>query len=183
MCPYTTPFKEDDLGHIQIFQRIVYLIFQFYIDQYLSIMEYRSIVCPIDDSKLSEKAEETAAYLSKLSSARLILLHVVEKWYKSLYMATDSRDWNKLHNKWLDEGRDLLKREEEKLRKVGVINIETALRDGDAVYEIVALATERRSDLIVMATHHYTTVGKIFMGSITDRVTKIAPCPVLWIFE
>ncbi len=146
-------------------------------------MEYRSIICPIDGSKLSEKAEEAAAYLSKLSGARLILLHVVEKWYHSSYMATDSKQWDTLHNEWLNDGRKLLEREEDKLRKEGVINIETVLRDGDAAYEIVAVAKERRADIIVMVTHNYSAVGKLFMGSVIDSVTKKAPCPVLWIFE
>lgn len=141
-------------------------------------MEYRSIICPINDSTLSEKGEETAAYLSKNSGARLILMHVVEKWHHSSYMATDSKEWNALHNEWLDDGRKLLEREEAKLKRVGVINIETVLREGDSAYEIIAVAKERRTDLIVMATHHYSIVGRLFI----DRVTKKTPCPILWVY-
>ncbi len=146
-------------------------------------MDYRNIVCPIDGSDLLNKGEETAAYLSKCSGGRLLLLHVVENWYRSSAVATDSREWANLHNKWLNEGRELLKIEEEKLRKAGVINIETVLREGDAAYQIVALAKERRADIIVMTSQHYSTVTKIFMGSVIDEVTKKAPCPVLWILE
>lgn len=145
-------------------------------------MEYRLIVCPVDDSELSEKGEKAAAYLSRLSGARLILLHVVEKWYHSAHLVTDSKEWQTLHDEWLDTGRDLLEKEEVKLRKEGVINIETVLREGDAAYEIVAVARERKADLIVMATQHYSVMGRLFMGSVIDRVTKKAPCPVLWIF-
>jgi len=146
-------------------------------------MEYRCIICPVDDSPLSEKGEDAAAYLSKLSGGRLILLHVVEKWYHSQAFTTDSKEWNRIHNDWLEIGRQILKREEEKLRKEGVINIETVVRDGDAGYEIVALAKERKADIIVMATHHYSVMGKLFSGSLIDRVTKKATCPVLWIFD
>lgn len=140
-------------------------------------------MCPADGSELSEKGEEIAAYISKCSGARVILLHVVEKWYQSSHLATDSRAWDDIHNEWLENGRKLLEREEAKLRKEGVINIETVLRDGDAAYEIVAVAKERRADLIVMATHRYSPMGKLFIGSVTDRVTKRAPCPVLWVFR
>lgn len=146
-------------------------------------MEYRCIICPVEDSKLSEKGEDAAAYLSKLSGGRLILLHVVEKWYHSQAIATDSKEWNRLHNEWLEIGRQILKREEERLRKDGVINIETVLRDGDSAYEIIALAKERRADVIVMATYHYSAMDRIFSGSLIDKVTKKAPCPVLWIFD
>lgn len=146
-------------------------------------MEYRSIVCPIDDSELSRKGEETAAYLSICSGARLILVHIVEKWYKSAAVTTDSKEWNDLHNKWLNDGRDLLKKEEEKLRKDGVKNIEAVLREGDIAYEIIAVAKERHADLIVMTTNRDSTVTKFLMGSLIDDVTRKAHCPVLWVFE
>ncbi len=145
-------------------------------------MEYRNIICPIEDTDLSKRGEETAGYLSKLSGGRLILLHVVEKWYKSSAVSTDSKEWNSLHNEWLDEGRRLLKDVEEKLRKDGVKNIESVLKDGDPASEIVALAKKRQSDILVMATHHYSPVTKLFMGSVIDEVTRKAPCPILWIF-
>lgn len=146
-------------------------------------MEYKNIICPIDGTELTERGEEVAAYLSMISGANLILLHVVEKWYRSTHMATNSKEWEVIHEGWLNEGRVLLEKEAERLLEKGVKDIDTVLRDGDAAYEIVALAMERKADLIVMATHHYSGVGKLFMGSVTDRVTKKAPCPVLWVFS
>lgn len=41
----------------------------------------------------------------------------------------------------------------------------------------------RSADLIVMATHRYSPIGKLFHGSITDKVTRKSPCPILWLFE
>lgn len=146
-------------------------------------MEYRSIVCPVDGSESSNKGVETAGYLSKCSGGRLILLHVVEKWYRSSAVSTDSKAWNDLHNEWLNDGRELLKKEEERLRKDGVKNIETVLREGEAAYEIIATAKERHADIIVMTTHRDTTVTKFFMGSLIDQVTRKVHCPVLWVFE
>lgn len=146
-------------------------------------MEYKSIVCPIDGSELMSRGEETAAYVSRISGAKLILVYVVEKWYRSTHMVTDSEEWTEIHKNWLDEGNALLDKEVVKLTEMGVTDVETVLRDGEAAYEIVAVAKEKGADLIVMSTHHYSTVGKLFMGSITDRVTKKSPCPVLWVFR
>lgn len=145
-------------------------------------MEFRSIICPIEETDLSKKGEETAGYLGKLSGGRLILLNVVEKWYKSSSVSTDSKEWNDLHNEWLEDGRRLLRNVEQRLRKEGVVNIEAVLREGDPAYEIVALAKERHADIIVMATHNYAPVTKLFMGSVIDDVTRKAKCPVLWLF-
>jgi nucleotide-binding universal stress UspA family protein len=148
------------------------------------IMEYRCIICPIEDSDLSVMGENEASYLSKISGARLILLHVVEEWYKIAHLATDSKEWDTLHNEWLENGRRLLEREEAKLRKDGVANIDTVLRDGNVVDEILEVAKKKKANLIIMATHRYSYVDKIITGSVsvTERVTKKAPCPVLWIF-
>jgi len=146
-------------------------------------MEYKNIICPVDGSELGDHAMEEAAYISKVSGAKLILLNVVEKWYRSADVVTDSPEWQEIHEKWLNEGIELLKKEEARLKKEGINNIESVLRDGDASHEIIALAMERRADLIVMSSHRYSPVGKIFMGSITDRVTKKSPCPVLWVFK
>jgi nucleotide-binding universal stress UspA family protein len=96
---------------------------------------------------------------------------------------TDSQEWTEIHEGWLAEGNALLEKEAARLREMGVKEIETVLRDGEAAYEIVAVAKERGADLIVMATHHYSAMGKLFMGSVTDRVTKRSPCPVLWVFK
>ncbi len=146
-------------------------------------MDYKTIVCPVDGSELSELAESHAAYLSRVSGAKLILLHVVEKWYHATHIVTDSSEWQAIHEEWLKKGQELLDKEETRLRETGVTNISTLLRDGDASHEIIALAVEKRADLVVMASHRYTPIGKLFMGSVIDRVTKKSPCPVLWIFK
>lgn len=146
-------------------------------------MEYKSILCPIDGSELSEKVEDAGVYLSKISGAKLILLNVVEKWYRSTHLVTDSTEWQNIHTNWLNEGRGILEKEAAKLKEKGVKDVEMVLRDGDAAHEIIALAMEQRADLIIMATHRYSPVGKFFMGSVTDKVTKSSPCPVLWVFK
>ncbi|MEK7232334.1 MAG: universal stress protein [Elusimicrobiota bacterium] len=147
-------------------------------------MQYKTVICPIDgsDPKLTEAAVEHAAYICKLSGARLLLLNVVERWYRSSHLVTDSDEWRKLHDNWLKEGEEAVKKAAASLKDKGVATIDTEVRDGDAAHEIVATAMEERADLIVMTTHRYSTVGKLFLGSVTDRVSKHAPCPVLWTF-
>lgn len=145
-------------------------------------MEYKHIICPIDGSEASDVGLKHAAYLSKVSGAQLTVLHVVEKWYRAAHLVTNSEEWSTIHEDWLNKGRELLESTANKLREEGLHNIETVLREGDASHEIVALSVEHRADLIVMATHRYSPMGKLFMGSVIDRVTKKSPCPILWVF-
>jgi nucleotide-binding universal stress UspA family protein len=36
-----------------------------------------------------------------------------------------------------------------------------------------------RADLIVIGTHGRTGVSKVFLGSVAERIVRLAPCPVL----
>lgn len=145
-------------------------------------MDYRTVICPVDGTELSEKALKHAAYISKVSGAKIVLLHIMEKWRRAGHIVTDSEEWNSIHKDWLNEGRAVLEKDAEKLRTMGAVHVDTVLREGEAAHEIVALAEENKADLIVMSTHRYSPIGKLFAGSITDNVTRKAPCPVLWIF-
>lgn len=44
---------------------------------------------------------------------------------------------------------------------------------------IVRLAREGNADLIVMATHGRTGLGHLVLGSVAEKVVRLAPCPVL----
>jgi nucleotide-binding universal stress UspA family protein len=46
---------------------------------------------------------------------------------------------------------------------------------------IVRLARERNADLIIMATHGRTGLGHAVLGSVAEKVVRLAPCPVLTI--
>ena len=53
------------------------------------------------------------------------------------------------------------------------------LRFGTAAAEIVRLAQEQQTDLIVMGTHGRGFVAHALMGSVAETVVRTAPCPVL----
>ena len=144
-------------------------------------MEYRIILCPIKAPELSDRGVDTAVYLSKISGARLILLHVGEDWYRSQPVTTDSREWAAIHKTWLDEGRMLLRNAEARVRETGLNNVETVLAEGDTANEIIAEAIKRKADLIVMTTEHHSRIENFFIGSVTDKVTRNTPCSVLLI--
>ena len=50
---------------------------------------------------------------------------------------------------------------------------------GRAWQEIVKTAERRSCDLIVIATHGYTGLKHAMLGSVTEKVVRYAPCPVL----
>jgi nucleotide-binding universal stress UspA family protein len=44
---------------------------------------------------------------------------------------------------------------------------------------IVRVAEERKADLIVMGTHGRTGLQHVLLGSVAEKVVRLAPCPVL----
>lgn len=59
------------------------------------------------------------------------------------------------------------------------LSLETRVVEGSAYRVIVELAREWRAGLIVMGSHGRTGLKRLLMGSVTERVVGLAPCPVL----
>jgi universal stress protein A len=57
--------------------------------------------------------------------------------------------------------------------------VEASVQTGIAWEEISELATSKRTDLIVIATHGWTGLRHIVVGSTAERVVRHAPCAVL----
>jgi nucleotide-binding universal stress UspA family protein len=58
-------------------------------------------------------------------------------------------------------------------------NVVADVRAGNPAREIVAAARELGVDVIVMGTHGRTGLSHALMGSVAERVVRLAPCPVL----
>ena len=59
------------------------------------------------------------------------------------------------------------------------IAVRTALREGPPTQELLACVTEEQGDLIVIATHGYTGLKHMLLGSTTEQIVRLASCPVL----
>ena len=53
------------------------------------------------------------------------------------------------------------------------------VRSGVAVDAILKLATEEGCDLIIIGTHGRGGLSRFLLGSVADRVVRLAPCPVM----
>jgi nucleotide-binding universal stress UspA family protein len=62
------------------------------------------------------------------------------------------------------------------------VHVRELVRWGDRpAEEIVRVAGEESSDLIVLATHGYGAIKRFLIGSVASGVARGAPCPVLLI--
>jgi nucleotide-binding universal stress UspA family protein len=61
----------------------------------------------------------------------------------------------------------------------GYCTVETVAREGAAYRQILKVAAEQRSDLIVMGVHGRSAMDLFLFGSNTARVIRAATCPVM----
>ncbi len=59
------------------------------------------------------------------------------------------------------------------------LKVERVLKEGDAGTEILRMAKETSSDVIVMGTHGRTGLSRLLMGCVAEAVSRKAHCPVL----
>ena len=134
----------------------------------------KHILVPIDFSEHALHALVVAEGLAKSAGGTLTLLHVVEP----LPGAADSPLFLQI-----DEVVSACQKKLEALpgkrgidpQLIGRVIVKT----GAAWSEIVATAKALNRDLIVIATHGYTGLKHVFMGSTAERVVRHASCPVL----
>jgi nucleotide-binding universal stress UspA family protein len=140
---------------------------------------FRRILVPTDFSSPSERAWTLARRLARAVGAEVVLLHVfVPPPPPYLDIPAPSPEFVEIYassRQWVDE----------QLTKWAAIAsnegfaVKTLLRDGVAHKEIVAAASDEGADLIAMGTHGYGGVERLLLGSVAEKVIRLAHCPVL----
>lgn len=139
----------------------------------------KTIVYPVGNSELAEKATKVLADMCNAIHAKAILVYVEDKWHTSGLVATNSEQWAQIGKDWIKEGQHLLDQEAERLKKHNVLNIETEIRYGEFSNEVAKVAEERKSEMIVLASQFTSPVGTLLMGNRTYTLFKQATCPIL----
>jgi universal stress protein A len=140
------------------------------------VVNIRSILVPVDFSEPSIRALRFAIRFAERFAATITLLHVVEPVaspdFASTPLAMEESKLSKMAKRKLDV-----------LGKAppgAACPIERKLvRSGKAFNVITEAAKEFKVDLIIIATHGYTGLKHVLMGSTAERVVRHASCPVL----
>ena len=143
-------------------------------------MTISRILVPTDFSPDADAPFAYALELAGSLGASVDLLHVVENpmaagvWSSEMYTS-------ELVGLQINLVRDA----KERLRRcppviAGVrFGVSRHVRTGNPAVEIVEMAHERASDLIVMGTAGRTGLSHVLAGSVAERVVRTSPCPVM----
>ena len=139
---------------------------------------FQKILVPLDYSPGSSLAIRFAANLSVRYQATVTLVNVYQPVQSALPAGVMLFTEAQLDQLRVELERQLAEAKAE-AEAAGALTVETKLLEGIVVPEILALAREQGHDLIVMGTHGRTGLKHAVMGSVAEKVVRLAQCPVL----
>lgn len=139
-------------------------------------MQIKRILVPIDFSRSSLKAVDYAIDLAKRNHAELVLVHVIEPMNYALprYLPEPTA----LLEEQRKEAQDALDRLVERVSKRHP-QCRSEVHLGIVYERIADLARTLKADLVIIATHGRSGLAHLLIGSVAERVVRMAPCPVL----
>ena len=136
---------------------------------------FRNVLVPLDFSELSPPTLDMAARLLA-EDGSATLLHVVE-W---LPVVTEGAFGVYPHRRDIEQLKALSL---EKLESLGAardgLTFRTEVREGRPAGAILEVADALALDLIVIGSHGRSGLDHLLLGSVTERVLRKAPVPVL----
>jgi nucleotide-binding universal stress UspA family protein len=136
------------------------------------------IMSPIDFSEPSDEALKAAVDLAALLGSELLLVHVVPVIPK-LPSFKDIFHEGQYEEELLKEARNRLDAMVRKVSERGLAAKAEVGMANEVGMELLRIAEHNHVDLIVISTHGMTGWHKLAFGSVTEKVVRLATCPVL----
>ena len=141
-------------------------------------MTVKKILITTDLSTYSLAALEAGTAIGTQFGSRLYLLYVLEATHPLLGQHSEDVDTRTGHHRAEEQGRHRLS-EFVKQHVSPEIRVCEVVRVGSPVDEILRFAEMEGVDVIVMATHGWTGLRHILLGTVAERVVRHSSIPVL----
>lgn len=143
------------------------------------MIDLKRILVPTDFSEFSHHALTYAVAFAEKFGAELHLLHVVQDIGVLVPdLVTAAPPMMPSVDQMSTAARGALDRLAQE-KQLDRLPLHKHVSQGTPFYEIIRLAKEADIDLIVMGTHGRSGLTHVLMGSVSEKVVRKAPCPVL----
>ncbi len=137
---------------------------------------YQHILVAVDGSEPAEWAFKKGVEVAKRNSATLNLVHVVDT---SHYRGIEMYDVN-FTKKAVSQAQELLERYAQQAKEQGIEKVKTIVEEGSAKTVITKHAAKKaNADLIICGATGINAVERMFLGSVSEHITRHADCDVL----
>ncbi len=143
------------------------------------MINLQRILVPTDFSEYSQNALRYGAAFAEKFGAELFLLHVFQD------LAVFQPEAVAVSPAAIPPVEELKQAAQAALQKAVAdgrfkgLTLQREVREGTPHEEIIGFAQEKSIDLIVMGTHGRGWLAHVLLGSVTEKVVRKAPCPVL----
>ncbi len=138
----------------------------------MSWLPKKQVLAPFDFSELSVDALETSLELVE-SPAHVHVLHVLPE----MEVNEPGMVWRTVDD--TSRTQHALAAMRERLNAPKFEGVQFAVRFGDPGNEIAEYAAQMPADLIVIPSHGLKGIKRLLIGSVAERVVRLAHCPVL----
>jgi nucleotide-binding universal stress UspA family protein len=140
-------------------------------------MQIRKILVPVDFSGHSRRAFDEATALAKTFGAELHLVHCYQ-FLPELIERYGVEPPRSFQNEIFEAARKRMDEWCSEVRALGLA-VHSHMAENLPSKEMVDLAKQLGIDLIVMGTKGLSGLKHVVLGSVAERVVRLAPCPVI----
>jgi nucleotide-binding universal stress UspA family protein len=137
------------------------------------------ILLATDGSEEAALAAHAAIDLSGRAGAKLHVVHTWQDLRPPTLPAMAMDEYSQAYEQYEREARELLEEQAQRLRSAGGTVAGTHLKKGRPAEEIAYLAQELEADLVVVGSRGLGSVKRLVVGSVSERVVQLDPCPTL----
>jgi len=134
----------------------------------------RRILIATDGSEYTKEAVSQGLQLAKVLGAEVTALYVIDQ--TSFVSFPMDSSIVSVYSLLENEGKRAVEDVQKEGEQLGV-KVTPIVVEGSPTRKIVEIAAD--FDLVVIGTLGRSAITKLFMGSVAERVTRYAPCPVL----
>lgn len=139
---------------------------------------YRNILVAVDGSQESEIAFQSALQLAKINDAKLHIVHVVD--LPNLTTIDQYTPYNVSVNDAQNYGKKILNEFSEKAKAASFEDVTIILEKGSPKRDIpLKIAENNNIDLIICGATGLNAVERFLIGSVSERIVRLAKCDVL----
>jgi nucleotide-binding universal stress UspA family protein len=145
----------------------------------------KSILVPTDFSPAAHNAFEVALRLAQRTGGSVTLLHVEEQTDTPRFSSSGGRiGGSSIEDVFMLKLLQKIKHQMHELMAEGRrlaenVPVQDLLRTSSLVNSVLEVIAERKIDLVVMGAQKHSSWQHFFAGSNTERLVRMAPCPVL----
>ncbi len=141
---------------------------------------FKTIIVPLDGSPLAEQAIPHACEMARRMDLEIVLLRV----YAIPIMGFTAEDYytpnlEELLKQAEEEARHYIEAKSAELMRAGLKRVSARFIEGESADQIIDFAKKTPDSLIAMSTHGRSGIGRLVLGSVTNRVVRHAEEPVL----